>query len=41
MITLETQKKPFVICIMTTYGESWRLTGGSFWRERVNAEIFS
>jgi len=41
MITLETQEKPFVICIMTTHGELWRLTGGSPRRERVNAEIFS
>jgi len=28
MITLETQEKPFVICIMMTHSESWLPTGG-------------
>jgi len=36
MITLETQEKPFVICIVTTHGESWQPTGGSPRRKRVN-----
>jgi len=35
MTTLE---KLFVICIMTTYGKSWRPTGRSPRRERVKIE---
>jgi len=40
MITLETQEKLFVICIMTTHGELWWPICGSPRRERVKIIYF-
>jgi len=39
MITLETQEKSFVICIMMTHDESWR-PSGSPRRERIKCNFY-